>query len=62
MPSTDSTTHRRKDFEISQLNGKIEDEQAIIIQLQKKLKELQVKWLSSVYGFPREQPLLFPQI
>jgi len=32
----------RKDFEISQLNGKIEDEQNICIQLQKKLKELQV--------------------
>ena len=34
--------HRRKDFELSQLNSKIEDEQAITIQLQKKLKELQV--------------------
>jgi len=32
----------RKDFEISQLNSKIEDEQNIIIQLQKKIKELQV--------------------
>ena len=32
----------RKDFEISQLNGKIEDEQAMSAQLQKKLKELQV--------------------
>ena len=34
--------HDRKDFEVSQLNNKIEDEQAISIQLQKKLKELQV--------------------
>uniref|UniRef100_H3BW93 Myosin-7 n=1 Tax=Tetraodon nigroviridis TaxID=99883 RepID=H3BW93_TETNG len=33
----------QKDFEISQLNGKIEDEQAIINQLQKKLKELQAR-------------------
>ncbi len=33
----------RKDFEISQLNSKIEDEQAMGAQLQKKLKELQVK-------------------
>lgn len=33
----------RKDFEISQLNGKIEDEQAMSAQLQKKLKELQVR-------------------
>ncbi|MEQ2183552.1 Myosin-7, partial [Goodea atripinnis] len=32
---------RRKDFEISQLTGKLEDELAIIVQLQKKLKELQ---------------------
>lgn len=43
--------HCRKDFEISQLNGKIEDEQAIIIQLQKKLKELQVKFQSSALMF-----------
>ena len=32
----------RKDFEMIQLNSKIEDEQAISVQLQKKLKELQV--------------------
>ena len=32
----------RKDFEMSQLNSKIEDEQAMSAQLQKKLKELQV--------------------
>ncbi len=32
----------RKDFEISQLCSKIEDEQAMSAQLQKKLKELQV--------------------
>uniref|UniRef100_A0AAX7TPZ4 Myosin heavy chain 7 n=1 Tax=Astatotilapia calliptera TaxID=8154 RepID=A0AAX7TPZ4_ASTCA len=32
---------KKKDFELSQLNNKIEDEQAIAIQLQKKLKELQ---------------------
>ncbi|XP_049888334.1 uncharacterized protein LOC126382488 [Epinephelus moara] len=34
---------KKKDFEISQLNGKLEDEQSIIIQLQKKLKELQAR-------------------
>ncbi len=33
----------RKDFEISQLSSKIEDEQVMAAQLQKKLKELQVK-------------------
>lgn len=32
----------RKEFEMSQLNSKIEDEQAIVMQLQKKIKELQV--------------------
>ena len=32
----------RKDFEVSQLISKIEDEQAMSAQLQKKLKELQV--------------------
>uniref|UniRef100_A0A665X350 Myosin-7 n=1 Tax=Echeneis naucrates TaxID=173247 RepID=A0A665X350_ECHNA len=34
---------KKKDFEISQLNGKIEDEQALSAQLQKKLKELQAR-------------------
>ncbi|XP_078029043.1 myosin-7-like isoform X2 [Epinephelus lanceolatus] len=34
---------KKKDFEISQLNGRLEDEQSIIIQLQKKLKELQAR-------------------
>ena len=32
----------RKDFDISQLSSKIEDEQAMSAQLQKKLKDLQV--------------------
>ena len=34
--------HNRKDFEISQLLSKIEDEQSLGAQLQKKIKELQV--------------------
>ena len=34
----------RKDFEFSQLQTKIEDEQALGTQLQKKIKELQVKY------------------
>lgn len=37
-----NTVFFRKDFEIGQLNSKIEDEQLIIVQLQKKIKELQV--------------------
>lgn len=32
----------RKDFETSQLLGRIEDEQSLGAQLQKKIKELQV--------------------
>ncbi|KAH0624969.1 hypothetical protein JD844_032932 [Phrynosoma platyrhinos] len=32
----------RKEFEINQMNSKIEDEQAVVMQLQKKIKELQV--------------------
>ena len=33
---------KRKEFEISNLQSKVEDEQALGIQLQKKIKELQV--------------------
>lgn len=36
----------RKDFELNALNARIEDEQAVAAQLQKKLKELQVRWAS----------------
>ena len=32
----------RKDNEINSLNGKLESEQNLVIQLQKKIKELQV--------------------
>ena len=38
----DDTVFHRKDFEISQLLSKIEDEQSLGAQLQKKIKELQV--------------------
>jgi len=34
----------RKDFECSQLLSKIEDEQSLGAQLQKKIKELQVRY------------------
>ena len=37
----------RKDFEISQLLSKIEDEQSLGVQLQKKIKELQVRFETS---------------
>lgn len=33
----------RKDFEMSEMSTRIEDEQALVNQLQKKIKELQVK-------------------
>ena len=36
------TVFHRKDFEVSQLLSKIEDEQSMGAQLQKKIKELQV--------------------
>lgn len=39
----------RKEFEISNLLSKIEDEQAVEIQLQKKIKELQVSHLTSIF-------------
>lgn len=35
-------TLNRKDFEISQVNSKMEHEQTLVIQLEKKIKELQV--------------------
>lgn len=38
----------RKDFEISQIQSKIEDEQALGMQFQKKIKELQ----ASLCSFP----------
>uniref|UniRef100_UPI00398EB791 myosin-7-like isoform X1 n=2 Tax=Pristiophorus japonicus TaxID=55135 RepID=UPI00398EB791 len=34
---------KKKDFEINQLNSKVEDEGALVIQLQKKIKELQAR-------------------
>ncbi|KAG7456326.1 hypothetical protein MATL_G00250960 [Megalops atlanticus] len=37
----DTTAHKRKDFETSQLLSKIEDEQTLGAQLQKTIKELQ---------------------
>lgn len=37
-----SMSLRRKDFEYSQLQSKVEDEQTLSLQLQKKIKELQV--------------------
>lgn len=36
----------RKEFDINQQNSKIEDEQALALQLQKKLKENQVKFFA----------------
>jgi hypothetical protein len=61
----------RKDFELNALNARIEDEQALGIQLQKKLKELQVRserpgWTLQALGWfsvtltPQLQDVLFP--
>jgi len=41
-PSLTRPFYSRKEFDISQQNSKIEDEQALALQLQKKLKENQV--------------------
>lgn len=38
----------RKDFEINAVSARIEDEQAMVNQLQKKIKELQVETISLV--------------
>ena len=47
----------RKEFEIHQQNSKMEDEQALALQLQKKLKELQVRDLVSTrLGWAEEPP------
>lgn len=42
----------RKDFELNALNARIEDEQAVGSQLQKKLKELQVRSRMPRLGVP----------
>ena len=36
--------YNRKDFEFSQLVDKIEDEQSVAVQSQKKIKELPGSW------------------
>ncbi|GAB0197872.1 myosin heavy chain, skeletal muscle, adult-like [Grus japonensis] len=45
---------KKKDFEISQIQSKIEDEQLLGIQLQKKIKELQAS-LCPFSSFPQSQ-------
>lgn len=50
--SSPSSLLHRKDFELNALNARIEDEQALGSQLQKKLKELQVRC-----GMPRLESL-----
>ena len=42
---------RRKDVEIGSLNSRLEDEQNLVAQLQRKIKELQVQYISIVYNF-----------
>lgn len=54
-----SVTHpfcSRKEFDISQQNSKIEDEQALALQLQKKLKENQVTYFP---GWPESRGGVF---
>lgn len=42
LPVPLSLPAQRKDFELGQLQSKMEDEQSLFAQLQKKMKELQV--------------------
>ena len=42
VSNVSSLTHR-KDFELGQAQSKLEDEQSVSEQLQKKMKELQVR-------------------
>lgn len=49
-PHAFSVSHRRKDFEYCQLQSKVEDEQTLSLQLQKKIKELQVGGLQLLLG------------
>lgn len=44
------TFSSRKEFDINQQNSRIEDEQALALQLQKKLKENQVKFFLDSQG------------
>lgn len=47
----------RKDYEMAQMGSKLEDEQSLIIQLQKKIKELQVSTV--LFSTPNQSsPLL----
>lgn len=49
-PHAFSVSHHRKDFEYCQLQSKVEDEQTLSLQLQKKIKELQVGDLQLLLG------------
>lgn len=49
-PHAFSVSRRRKDFEYCQLQSKVEDEQTLSLQLQKKIKELQVGGLQLLLG------------
>lgn len=49
-PHAFSVSHCRKDFEYCQLQSKVEDEQTLSLQLQKKIKELQVGGLQLLLG------------
>jgi len=46
-----AVTVNRKDGEIQSANSKLESEQALVAQLQKKIKELQVSNLSAMCTF-----------
>ena len=46
-----SDLNSRKDMEINNLNSKLEDEQNLVAQLQKKIKELQVRTIHYKFNY-----------
>lgn len=44
---------QRKDIELAHLQAKLEDEQSLVVQLQKKLKEVQVSGTDPEHKLPR---------
>ena len=49
----------RKDMEINQLSGKLEDEQSLVVQLQRKIKELQVRKILASAKFSHSRELQY---
>lgn len=55
-----ASVFNRREAEINSLNSKLESEQSLVAQLQKKIKELQVDWLSPTGSVDRYLRILGP--